>query len=159
MFRKPFFCLLYSLLASTYIDTDINHISTLQWHVWLLPYLFHWLLSGRTKYILLYSSNWFPWLFFILNTLYVARGTRRNSHLCRRFGNPGSLILSARNWDVAAASPRSSAAPADSSFWQIALISQHVSVSPPCAANLDMWTCADFPSLIIITVYMANFLD
>lgn len=136
IFGNSFSCLQYSLLASTYVATEINHLSKLQWHyiIGLIPHSFKiplFIVRNNQIYFVGYTLLIGFLDSFAFNTLYIARGTWRNSHLCRRFWNPESLMLSARNWDVAAAYPWSSAKPADSTFGQIALNSQHV--SPHCS--------------------------
>lgn len=79
-------------------------------------------------------SKWYSCL-FTFNILYLAKGTWRNSHFCRRFEHSGSLTLSARNWDVAAACLQSSAEPVGSSFCLTVLLSQHMSASVPSGSH------------------------
>lgn len=101
-FGKSFSCLQYFVLGLAYLATDINHLSKLQWyyHVWFIPHLFMIsLFTIRNKQIHLVGHTLLTGFLasFTFNTLYLPSGTWKNSHLCRKFENPGAPVLSTRN--------------------------------------------------------------
>lgn len=114
---NSFSCFQSFLLATTYVATNINQLSKLVTLSVELIFVQDFIVYCQEQTDIPCwpdCSNWYscPLPF---NILFLARGTWRNSHLYRRFGNPGSNMLSDWNWDVAAAFTWSRADSADSS--------------------------------------------